>query len=117
MRRQGFTVLALLVAGATLAGQSAPRERALFDGKTTAGWRGFKKPAFPARGWVVQDGWLKHLAAKGEDSAGAGDIIEYRPPNGGPNVRVTFTKETVPHVDLAAKRVVIDPPAPEPVGK
>ena len=48
---------------------------------------------------------------------GAGDIIEYRPPNGGPNVRVTFTKETVPHVDLAAKRVVIDPPAPEPVGK
>jgi 16S rRNA processing protein RimM len=48
---------------------------------------------------------------------GAGDLIEYRPPNGGPNVRVTFTKETVPHVDLAAKRVVIDPPAPEPVGK
>ena len=45
---------------------------------------------------------------------GAGDIIEYRPPNGGPNVRITFTKETVPHVDLAAKRVVIDPPAPEP---
>ncbi|MBX9747071.1 MAG: ribosome maturation factor RimM, partial [Hyphomonadaceae bacterium] len=44
---------------------------------------------------------------------GAGDIIEYRPPNGGPNVRITFTKETVPHVDLAAKRVVIDPPAPE----
>jgi len=48
---------------------------------------------------------------------GAGDIIEYRPPNGGPNVRITFTKETVPHVDLSAKRVVIDPPAPEPVGK
>lgn len=46
---------------------------------------------------------------------GAGDIIEYRPPNGGPNVRITFTKESVPHVDLAAKRVVIDPPAPEPV--
>ncbi len=45
---------------------------------------------------------------------GAGDIIEYRPPNGGPNVRITFTKESVPHVDLAAKRVVIDPPAPEP---
>lgn len=48
---------------------------------------------------------------------GAGDILEYKPANGGPNVRVTFTKETVPHVDLAAKRVVIDPPAPEPVGK
>jgi 16S rRNA processing protein RimM len=48
---------------------------------------------------------------------GAGDIIEYRPPNGGPNVRITFTKETAPHVDLQGKRVVLDPPAPEPVGK
>lgn len=48
---------------------------------------------------------------------GAGDILEYRPPNGGPNVRVVFTKETVPHVDLAAKRVVIDPPAPETLEK
>jgi 16S rRNA processing protein RimM len=48
---------------------------------------------------------------------GAGDILEYKPPNGGPNVRITFTKETVPHVDLGARRVVIDPPAPEPVGK
>jgi len=48
---------------------------------------------------------------------GAGDIIEYRPPNGGPNVRITFTKETAPLVDLAGKRVVLDPPAPEPIGK
>jgi len=45
---------------------------------------------------------------------GAGDILEYKPPNGGPNVRVTFTKESVPHVDLPAKRVVLDPPPPEP---
>jgi len=48
---------------------------------------------------------------------GAGDILEYKPPNGGPNVRITFTKEVVPHVDLAAKRVVLDPPAPEPIEK
>ncbi len=48
---------------------------------------------------------------------GAGDILEYKPPNGGPNVRITFTKEAVPHVDLAAKRVVLDPPAPEPIEK
>jgi 16S rRNA processing protein RimM len=48
---------------------------------------------------------------------GAGDIIEYRPPNGGPNVRVTFTKETAPLVDLPGKRVVLDPPAPEVVEK
>lgn len=48
---------------------------------------------------------------------GAGDIIEYRPPNGGPNVRVTFTKDTAPLVDLPGKRVVLDPPAPEPLEK
>ncbi|MBY0564614.1 MAG: ribosome maturation factor RimM [Hyphomonadaceae bacterium] len=48
---------------------------------------------------------------------GAGDIIEYRPPNGGPNVRVTFTKDTAPLVDLAGKRVVLDPPAPEAIEK
>ncbi|MFZ2029759.1 MAG: ribosome maturation factor RimM [Vitreimonas sp.] len=48
---------------------------------------------------------------------GAGDIVEYKPPNGGPNVRMTFSKQAVPHVDLAAKRVVLDPPPPEPEGK
>jgi 3-keto-disaccharide hydrolase len=70
-------VAILLVAGVTLtlAGQSAPRERSLFDGKTTTGWRGFKKSTFPAHLWRVEDGWLKKDAAKGEDSAGAGDII------------------------------------------
>ncbi len=75
MRRAFAGVITVVLACATLAGQSAPRERALFDGKTTAGWRGFKKPAFPAHGWVVEQGWLKHLAAKGQDSQGGGDII------------------------------------------
>jgi hypothetical protein len=41
----------------------------LFDG-TTAGWRNFGKPTFPAQGWVVEDGWLHHVA-----KAGGGDII------------------------------------------
>ena len=49
-----------------------PEERAagwtlLFDGKTTAGWRGFQKPAFPADGWAVEDGTLKCLGRKGGD--------------------------------------------------
>ena len=44
--------------------------RSLFDGRTTAGWRAFGKPAFPAQGWVVDDGWLKHVA-----KGGGGDII------------------------------------------
>jgi 3-keto-disaccharide hydrolase len=49
---------------------AAPADRSLFDGKTTAGWRGFKKPGFPASGWVVENGWLKHTA-----KGGGGDII------------------------------------------
>src|SRR5882672_3170270 len=75
MRRRFLGPVALVLASVTLAAQALPRERSLFDGRTTNGWRGFKKAAFPAHGWVVEDGWLKHLAAKGEDSAGSGDII------------------------------------------
>jgi hypothetical protein len=42
----------------------------LFDGRTTAGWRGFGKPAFPEKGWVVENGCLKHLAR-----GGGGDLV------------------------------------------
>lgn len=42
----------------------------LFDGKTTAGWRGFGKETFPDKGWTVEDGWLRHTA-----KAGGGDVI------------------------------------------
>ena len=34
----------------------------LFDGRTTAGWRSFKKPTFPDKGWIVENGVLKKLA-------------------------------------------------------
>jgi 3-keto-disaccharide hydrolase len=44
----------------------------LFDGKTTTGWRSFKKTDFPAKGWVIEDGWLHCLGQKG------GDIITDR---------------------------------------
>ena len=70
MRRHVLSVVVLIAASGALAAQPAPHERALFDGKTTNGWRGFKKPAFPASGWVVENGWMKKLAAKG-----GGDII------------------------------------------
>ena len=72
MRRSLAVILLPILAGMTLAGQSP--SRALFDGKTTAGWRGFKKPAFPDKGWVVENGWLKHVA-KGANSQSGGDII------------------------------------------
>lgn len=41
---------------------------ALFDGKSSAGWRGYKAAAFPTNGWEVADGCLKA-------SAGGSDII------------------------------------------
>jgi Domain of Unknown Function (DUF1080) len=39
----------------------------LFDGKTTSGWKGFAKPAFPTEGWVVEAGTIKGLGSKGGD--------------------------------------------------
>jgi hypothetical protein len=50
--------------------------RLLFDGKTTKGWRGFKKDKFPEDGWAVKDGVLKHLdsGAAGNKMVG-GDIV------------------------------------------
>jgi hypothetical protein len=53
--------------------QLSPEEKALgykllFDGQTTKGWRSFKKPGFPAKGWVIEDGSLKCVAGgKGGD--------------------------------------------------
>ena len=48
----------------------------LFDGKTSDGWRGYKKDHFPA-GWEVADGTL-HCIGSGRGEAGSvdgGDII------------------------------------------
>jgi 16S rRNA processing protein RimM len=40
---------------------------------------------------------------------GAGDVLEVQPARG-PSLLLPFTRETVPTIDLAAGRVVIDPP-------
>ncbi len=42
----------------------------LFNGRDTTAWRSFGKPTFPAQGWVVEDGWLKH-----REQGGGGDIV------------------------------------------
>jgi hypothetical protein len=47
----------------------------LWDGKTTAGWRGAKLDRFPATGWEIKDGVLSVLAAEGRESAAGGDIV------------------------------------------
>ena len=41
---------------------------------------------------------------------GAGDLIEIAPAQGGTTVMLPFTEATVPVVDIAGGRIVIDPP-------
>ena len=47
----------------------------IFDGKTTTGWRGYNKPAFP-EGWEVVDGTI-HCIGSGTGEAGSGGDIIY----------------------------------------
>jgi hypothetical protein len=47
----------------------------LFDGKTTNGWRGAHKDAFPAFGWKVEDGQIIVLKSGGGESTNGGDIV------------------------------------------
>jgi hypothetical protein len=66
-----FTAFAFADAPNTLsADEQAAGWKLLFDGKTTAGWRGIGKSEFPAKGWVVEDGVLKHI-----NKGGGGDIV------------------------------------------
>jgi hypothetical protein len=65
-------LILIVVFASTLAGSAAPNEltsaekadgwKLLFDGKSTAGWRSFKKQTFPDKGWIVEDGCLKKVA-------------------------------------------------------
>ncbi|MBK9118537.1 MAG: DUF1080 domain-containing protein [Phycisphaerales bacterium] len=54
----------------------------LFDGRTTAGWRGAQRAPFPRTGWVVRDGMLVVRPADGGSAAGAaeagGDLVTER---------------------------------------
>ncbi|HEX8038467.1 MAG TPA: DUF1080 domain-containing protein [Chryseosolibacter sp.] len=49
--------------------------RLLWDGKTTAGWRGAYKNDFPEKGWEIKDGMLTVLDSDGAESANGGDIV------------------------------------------
>ncbi len=44
--------------------------RLLFDGKTTQGWRGYRKQVFPKQGWVIEDGCLRKVA-----QVNGGDLV------------------------------------------
>lgn len=47
----------------------------LFDGKSLAGWRGYKKPDASETRWTVDNGMLTLPANDGKDTRGARDII------------------------------------------
>lgn len=49
--------------------------RLLWDGKTSAGWRGAKLDGFPTSGWVIHDGVLTIQATDGGEATGPGDIV------------------------------------------
>jgi 16S rRNA processing protein RimM len=42
---------------------------------------------------------------------GAGDLLEIAPQGGGDTILLAFTQATVPAVDIAGGRIVLDPPA------
>lgn len=47
----------------------------LFDGSTTAGWRGAYREQFPESGWVIKDGALMSINEGGRESQAGGDIV------------------------------------------
>lgn len=62
--------------------QLSPAEKAngwmlLFDGKSTDGWHSYQKKTFPAKGWVVEDGWLHGLGQGGGDILSDGEYDQF----------------------------------------
>ncbi len=67
-----------------LTNQLSERERGegwqlLWDGRTTAGWRGAKLDHFPEAGWKIENGVLEVAANNGEESRNGGDIVTVKP--------------------------------------
>ncbi len=63
-----------------LANTLTPREsRAgwmlLWDGKTSAGWRGARLTTFPSQGWEIGGGVLSVLETEGREASAGGDIV------------------------------------------
>src|SRR5678816_790061 len=86
MKRAILSCVVLIVACAFVSADNAPpntltaAEKAagwklLFDGKTWNGWRGFRRDKMPDIGWAIEDGSIKHVAGRGEQSQHGGDII------------------------------------------
>ena len=102
-----FAPLAFALAAAAPVMTSAKDDgwRSLFDGKTTAGWRGFRQARMPD-GWQVVDGALTRVARATDivtvDQFGDFELtLEWRlPPNGNSGIfyRVTEDDDVMWHV-------------------
>lgn len=66
------------VANTLTAKEKAEGWELLWDGKTSAGWRGAKLDGFPEKGWSMEDGILSVAASGGGESAHGGDIVTTR---------------------------------------
>jgi len=71
-----LTAVAVAAQGGAPPNSLTPAEKAagwtlLFDGSTTAGWRGFHSDTFPASGWSAENGAIKTVAT----GPSGGDII------------------------------------------
>ncbi|MEO5603256.1 MAG: DUF1080 domain-containing protein [Cyclobacteriaceae bacterium] len=47
----------------------------LWDGKSSAGWKGAYKSGFPEKGWEIKDGALSVVKSAGAESENGGDIV------------------------------------------
>ena len=54
----GASVLVLCSASSCSAGSESRDWKPLFEGKSTAAWRGYRDTKFPKTGWIVKDGCL-----------------------------------------------------------
>lgn len=83
--------------------------RALWDGRTTRGWRGAGQTDFPANGWSIVDGELRVLNADTSEPKGRGDLVtvdeydafelqlEFRlTPGGNSGIKYFVTEERTP---------------------
>ncbi len=76
---QNMTVTQLNLIPNTLTQQQRSEGwRLLWDGETTAGWRGAKMDSFPENGWSIADGILTVHKSDGGESTNGGDIVTTR---------------------------------------